>query len=639
MRSLKRGSVFLVFSVWLLAGIALFWNASTWQDVWVERSLQFFPEGWVNDSDFENIQNTYPIYQSNDTYYWVRLAENRLAGKHDNLRYVQEGVGEGRINAWHSFPATLLAAVARITEPGDLEKQKIAVRSIAHWLGPLLGWLLLLPVTILLASLVGSARAVFFIPLFVFNPAIQWDFGYSRYDHEIFFHLSLLLQIVGLVALLQGRHYRWGIVAGVGSAWGWWAVATVQATFGAIAIIALCSTKGMNAYLKHREKPVSAGTNATSDYNWKSKGFLYWGASAFILSLLLLFYERRAFFTQDLTALHSMHAVAQLGAGLFAASLFLHTTFYSRKRIFLMCGGLFLGLAPVYWFLIHGQDAHIWLDPFVRVLHSYITEFQSPFTNGLWRTSLFWSAILLACVGVGLGGVRITSDRIFVTVFIVFLLGLACMQTRWLGLLATASLVAVLVSVCSWRRFAWVSFPLVFIFLLIWVNDWIKLRDDPPQSFVADLLLQVGSRDVNLHLQDYAAGETIRVIYPFDFAAVGALFPQIHPLGSFYWENRDGLFASTQIMSSSDDEEILGWIKKHKIDYIVVQPGYLGKNFTNLSVDAMSSVVNQSLSTEGSLAWRLSNERKIPSWCQRLEFFGTINPEIMDVRIYKVLTD
>ncbi|MGJ8637907.1 MAG: hypothetical protein ACSHYA_00815 [Opitutaceae bacterium] len=602
----------------VILGVLTIWSWQKWDTVWVERSESFFPPEWQNE-DLEALAWKYPVYRSNDTYQWVYLADSLANGNKEVLRHrSDEGLANGRPNAWSSSLAHLLNLTGKIHASIQDWPVERGIHASAHWLGSVL---LLFTAGLgmyLVSRLAGAGAGGLFAALYFFNAAISWDFGFSRLDHESLFQLCFLLQVLGLAGTLQANNRTpklWILLAGFGTAGCWWISSTVQVAVSVFSMLACLCVSGTNK----EPKPKTAFALLVS------------GGVCALVIILACFIEQRSPMKPSLSSLHPIFAITQLGACAVCCASMLPRTM--GKRL-LFCAGLLAGMTPLFWIGIHQEAAHTWFDPTIRQVHAYIVEFQSPFLNGSWRTALFAHSTLTLTFLLLTSPWKHRIGRFF-TIISLCLLVLALMQTRWLGLLASISTIGLCLSFPAKRQYFAIGIVAMLVWTFTWIWTWNRIETKPGRMFVTDMFLQIGARDLNLNLKRRADKTPSIVAIPYAFAATSALFDTVHPLGTFYWENRDGIEASARLFASQDDHDARLLVQEHQIKYLIVQGDQLGNPFVEMV--AWTALEDKSENVQkASLAFRLSNVTNIPDWCEQVPFWGTFDPNRISMRIYRV---
>ena len=599
----------LILGLCLILATLSIWSWQKWDAVWIERSESFFPPEW-QDEEMENLAWKYPIYRSNDTYQWVHVADALAQGNSTPLYHrFDEGLPEGRPNRWHSGLARLLSIGGSLVATIQDWPTQRGIHHLAHWLGSAIHILAILLGAFFISLLAGRRATLLFAGLFFFNAAIAWDFAFSRLDHEAVLQFFFLFHLLGLVGLSeQEGKYRskWALLAGVSAGFCWWISATVMSA------LSIPITLGL-ALECYRQR------NATGSE--MAKAITTWGGSAAGAICLLGFFDGRIHLTPSIATIHPIFIFVQLGAALFCLALLQQ----SRVKQGLSLGiGLLCGLSPIAWLLIYKAEAHPWLNPMMRRLHDYIVEFQSPFSNGLWPQAESLQAVAVALLAIF--ALSRSKKALFVCL-VASLLALALIQTRWLGLLAAASTVVLCLSLRreSISMLTYLGYGLLLLSLGTWAHKWSQIKEKPGQIFVTDLMLQVGARDINLNLQKLSEGETIHVAMPYAFAATSALFPEIHPIGTFYWENTKGIAASTDLFA--------GLKADTPIDFAVVQGGRQGAPFAKLA-NAVAQDDTSPATIEASQAWQLSTQQNPEGW-NEIPYYGTFDSQQFTVRIFE----
>ncbi|HAV14284.1 MAG TPA: hypothetical protein DCX06_12440, partial [Opitutae bacterium] len=456
--------LFILFILAILTG----WSWQQWNQVWVERSEGFFPPEWQGD-DTETLAWKYPIYRSNDSYHWVYLADSLAQGNSEVLQHrSDEGTQEGRPNAWNSGLAHLLRHAGSMYASTQDWPAERGIHHIAHWLGSILIIITAGMGMWLTSRIAGAWAGALFVGLFYFNAAIHWDFAFSRLDHEALFQLFLIIQLFGLVGVLRQdalSSKRWALIAGIGTAACWWISATMQM---AISVFTMLGCLWASHYKKPEHKEA------------KVVDFLIWGGSAAIGILFACIVEHRNPFTASLSALHPIFALTQLGACSVCAAAALYNTL-SKRILFLFA--IIAGLTPLIWIGIYEHTSHTWFDPVIRRIHDHIVEFQSPFHNGSWRQPLFLQGIfILACFISTAPWKRHSGRMLFI--LSLCLAGLALMQTRWLGILASVSTIGLCVALLRCHYAKYVATVSMLLLLGGWAWQWKHIEDKPGIMFV-----------------------------------------------------------------------------------------------------------------------------------------------------------
>ena len=605
----KQGplSWWLLLSVGAFFTMLTFWTWQKWDTVWVERSEGFFPPEWQNE-DLETLAWRYPIYRSNDSYQWVHLADALAGGNRMPLHHrFDEGPPEGRPNRWHSGLAYLLSGTGSLVAAIQDWPVERGIHQTAHWLGAVIHLFALLAGTVLIGHLAGQRAALLFAGLFFFNAAITWDFAFSRLDHEAVFQSFFLLHLIGLAGLLNQQNRHWALLAGIAAGFCWWISATVMSA------LSMMTTLGLLAECSRQRNKAELG-----------KGILIWGVSVASIIFIFCLIDGRISLAPSIATIHPIFIFAQIGAALVCLALFLNSRI---KQLSAFLAGLLCGASPLAWLIAYGPDAHPWLNPMIRRLHDYIVEFQSPFSNGLWAQAESVQAIAIGLLALGALIIFRQQRNSLHTVLVLGLVLLSLLQTRWLGLLATTSSVALCLQMRQPNalRIGYLSLGLLLLSIGTWAHKWHSIEEKPGQIFVTDLMLQVGARDINLNLQRLSEGETIHVAMPYAFAATSALFSEIHPLGTFYWENIDGIRNSSNLYA--------GMQVDIPIDYAVVQGGRQGAPFAKLANWVAKEDVSPA-SIESGLAWQLSSQSNPEAW-ETTSFHGTFPDAQLSVRIFR----
>jgi hypothetical protein len=588
------------------------WTWHKWDAAWVEGSETFFPPEWSNQ-DLASLAWQYPLYRSNDSYQWVHLADELARANRSPLHHrFDEGPPEGRPNRWHSGLAYLLSASGSLVAIVQNWPPERGIHHSAHWLGAVIHLCALLGGCLSINHLAGRRAALLFAALFFFNAAIAWDFAFSRLDHEAVFQFFFLFQLIGWAGLLQTEPKYpaiWAALAGITAGACWWVSATIMAA------LSILITLGLLAECARRKR-------TGKDLPGLARGIAVWGGSAALTILFFCLFDGRLRPLASIATLHPIFILAQVGAALVCLAVLLKS-----KRLPFFALGLLGSLAPLAWLLVYGAEAHPWLDPMMRRLHDYIVEFQSPFANHLWSQAESLQAFAIAALALfALLWRKSPHCRLYLSLTAGLLL-LAALQTRWLGLLATVATVGFCLQFGSTRSRPLGCLGLALLLLSAggWAHKWTTLQTNPGPIFMTDFALQVGARDINLNLQRLSGGKTVHVAMPYAFAATAALFPEVHPIGSFYWENKQGIERSASFFA--------GLPVDTPIDFAVVQGGRQGAPFAKL-INWVARADISPATIESSRAWQLAAQPRPSGW-NEVPFNGIFDRRQFSVRIFK----
>lgn len=611
-------SWWLVLGMTIILALLSFWTWQKWDAVWIERSEAFFPPEWQNE-DLDTLAWAFPIYRSNDTYQWVHVADALTEGNHIPLYHrFDEGPPDGRPNRWHSGLAYLLSAGGTVVAAVQDWPTQQGIHHLAHWLGVVFQLGAILIGACLVGRLAGRNAALLFAGLYFFNAAIIWDFAFSRLDHEAVFQFFVLLHLLGLAGMVsestKSKH-TWALLAGISAGFCWWISATIMVALSALATLGLAA----ECY-RGRHDPAKVEL---------AKSIALWGVSAAGMILFFCLLDGRLSLVPSIATIHPLFILVQIGAALFCMAPLLQT---KAKRASALAIALVLGLSPIVWLVKFQEQAHPWLNPMMRRLHEHIVEFQSPFTNGLWGQPETIQAIIIGLIALlALRQLNRPRARLFAPL-IAGLLLLALLQTRWLGLLAAVSACGLCLQLKRPQMPAilYLSLGLLLLSIGTWAHKWTTIKADPARIFVTDMMLQVGARDINLNLQRLAGEKPIHVAMPYAFATTAALFPEVRPLGTFYWENQQGIKESANFFAGVETDA--------PIDYVVVQGGRQGAPFAKLT-NWVALADDQAKTIEQSPAWKLASQAQPRDGWQEVPFKGTFGLEQFSVRIYRSLTD
>ena len=544
-----------------------------------------------------------PIYFENDSYYWLLMAERMREEGVSRIRWTDaDNAPIGRPVYWSQSIAWLIRLVAQL--PG-ISSQPDPLVTASFWVNPLLEITTLLLLIWLLAPL-GIPTMVLLVVLFLGLGDVAWAFSTLRPDHQSLQAASTIIAVAALLRVGFGfgapqiarsvldpspsAPTLWPFaVAGMAVGIGLWVSAAALMPF----LIVLVGSVGVAATFNH---PADLATAV--------RGWLVFGVAAATVSLGFWLVE----FSPDLSATRlevnnpafSLW-VALLGVAL--AVLFKLIWAGSGNKGRLTVGLLLVGclccLLPAV--IIFGPAA--WYQPrdvSMDRLHNFILEFYtfSNFTKGRVLPSLFQNfqfvlpAAALLVVPAFLAKSAATRAAMFVLLLLATGLFLMSMrQIRWLAIFAPLLAVASAVSmawICHriWNRASAWRFGAVALFVAMSVQGLIFARGHLQdlysvlggRSLLNEMVPAVLNKRFAIALGSSPDRPTAIMADP-SLAPAIAYFARIPVVGSFYWENVEGVEDSAAFFGALDPQDAAAIAAKRKISHVIVPSGPLFPNY------------------------------------------------------------
>jgi hypothetical protein len=588
----------LLLVVVVTATAFVIWRASVTQEVadFVDRGTR--PLGEVTHT----APVPGPIYFENDSYYWLLMAERMREEGVSRIRWTSaDNAPFGRPVYWSQSIAWLIRSVALL--PG-ISSQLDPLVTASFWVNPLLEITTLFLLVWLLAPL-GIPTVVLSVVLFLGLSDVAWAFSTLRPDHQ---SLQAASTIIAVAALLRVG-FGFGVpqisrsaldprpaatlwpfaVSGMAVGIGIWVSAAALMPF----LVVLVGSVG-----------VAATFNRPADLTTTVRGWLLFGLAAATVSLGFWLIE----FFPDLSAtrLEVNNPAFSLWVALLGVAL---AVFF--KLIWAGSGnkgGLTVGLLLVGGFccllpavIIFGPVA--WYQPrdvSMDRLHNFILEFYtfSNLTNGNVLFSLTQKFQLILpisiCLALPVFCARFVSVRATTLVLFLLLVGLFLMfmrQNRWLAifapLLAVSSSVAV-VWICSslWSYGHRCRTVAVLLFLGAVAQGLNLARattiDFSNVSSGGVFFNQIVPAVLNKRFAIALASSPERptaIMADPSLAPAIAYFARIPVVGSFYWENVEGVEDSAAFFGALDPQDAAAIASKRKISHVIVPSGPLFPNY------------------------------------------------------------
>jgi hypothetical protein len=644
------------FSLILGAALAFLAIAYVIYDAWAwDHAAKVVDSGFRRLATAQSNDRPGGIYLEADSYYWLSYAKRIGQGETLRVRYTfADNAPFGRQVHWSQSVSWLLVIFGKVRQAICGGPWQGALESASVWVNPILLTVLVCGFGWVLFRRVGPLPAGLFTVYFVSLGDVGWTFQPLRPGHQALYCLFGMSTLMGLV--LGGVGWirtgsseslrnsllvrpleiplfpsarRWFVFSGVCTGLGLWISAVVSTM-----LLALLFTAGLLLAVCAPKLP------ADSDIQIKPELWRWWGltgaAGSFFFYLLEYFPNHLSLFRLEVNGPLYSVMVAAMGEGM---CQFLKARHAARTEMTIpfirgaACTAL-VALVPIA-ILLGPQAWHALRDPEMLRLHNFIQEFYSfPRFAGskLWRIVVenFGIAPLFLILAIGLAAfsnLRLHEWSVMWLSFAVAvgMLGFGYFQVRWLGLFAaTNAWLAVVVGVCAWRLLSerlppWlqtIASVLCVTLLLIQpvmfgyrrykqVSDIIHQRTLPKE--VADPVL-----NKRLALAFVAAeGPGARVMADLDFAPALHYFAQSSAVASFYWENIQGLHATTAFFVDSGDDMARQVALDRGLTHVIVQEGNRLQNY--FYVIATGKI--DELASRQTLAARLvGSEFLLPPW-------------------------
>ncbi|HEY4306385.1 MAG TPA: hypothetical protein VGM82_18065 [Gemmatimonadaceae bacterium] len=279
---------------------------------------------------------------------------------------------------------------------------------------------------------------------------------------------------------------------------------------------------------------------------------------------------------------HPLYALAWLGGGELVASIVERRVRGANAlRVRIGVAALLLALPAV---VIGVGRARVFLpiDPTVARLHSYIDEFSS-----FWRMArlLGWnfveryvlSLLLLLPALLALREGKRNPRLAFISIATIALTALGFWQIRWWLPASGAELCLLLVGLstvgAAWTpRAKWIAVALVAaVFAEQSVARTALTRRNVRDAAVtpADAMVPL-YRDVAVALRHSQPTGAITLLSSPDASSVIGYFGGFRTIGTFYWENHDGLAAAAAMFSAQSDSEALARLRAHGVTHVAL---------------------------------------------------------------------
>jgi hypothetical protein len=600
---------------------------------------------------------TSPLIFDADSKMWIRHSLSLVEGNSIQLRHTNvDNAPTGRDVNWNSAWAWTIAGSGLVYRLFTTDSMLAAIEHAAMWLN-----IFIFMGLVLLFSLWTARRAGVVGGVVVALGMVGSDRFYEGfYPYCVDHHGLLTMSVFGLMlgVLFMGAGWwqlkdagsvtcllpesanmvrQAAIFSAVFGAVGMWISAA--SAFPPIVIIGLASL--LTTLLKGR-KFQKAGIQFEVNC-WR-----IWGRTGAVLCLIFYAIEfAPSHLGMRLENNHPLYAIAWLGGGELVAEFSKRWLAGSGQRWVrpqqLLLPFLAVIATPVT-ILFWGQDVFVLLDPFIIGVHHDINEFLSPWKRGetFKNLDMHYVAFAVALVMLFIRKSTLNVVLWFSVIASIGFISMASWQSRWLlnasGPQICVTLV-VLATLIQGRR------PLVCWLFVIIAAGLIYLP--PAVARITDLRVLTTNItpwmvDVREALyRDVAAvirssqpnGKIVLLSNPVASNSI-SYYGSFQTIGTFYWENADGLKTAAAIFSALSFSEAENLIRSHGITHIAMFPH-------DDTISFYYGLLHPDAPTEGlqkSFGYRLLVADQIPPWLKVLPFQmpDDLQSQLPQIVIFKV---
>ena len=538
-----------------------------------------------------------------DARWWVmHTAQNMQLGQWRTRTTDTDNAPHGRDVHWSSALPWLLESMARISAGSSGKEPHIQLQKMPLYAGPVMFGILSVLLACILVPGFGWKLAGFSILMLATSFPVLEMFRAGETDHH---GLAMMFALGNVFCLLTGminssgqsdsaEHSvntsvrKWFVVAGVLGAGGMWISAATM-----IPILVACGLGALAASFGIRNCGRSSMVNPA---NW-----WYWGVSGCLGSLVfyaLEYLPNHA--TWRLEVNHPIHALAWLSAaavlrqccGWLSGTDPLTDTRLRLGKLALTLTGVLL---PVVVIAIFGPTVFKLTDPWLLAIHkNYIREFATLWSAiqadggvALWFDYFAWPVFALAGLTVCLSNFEKCRCYVptLVLAFVVAIVtqGMAVMQIRWSGLalgmwstcvvclvgigiqsgVFVSTRVRVKIGLGVLAAIALFAYPISAIPELAEAR---KKGEGIPRNLVPALLL----RDISHRIVRSSPDSQPVVLTDPTSATDMAYFGGLRVVGTFYWENLDGLKRTSRIFAAPTEQMARDLMREAGITHVVL---------------------------------------------------------------------
>ena len=578
-----------------------------------------------------------------DAQTWTRLAIASDTSDAWQIRHTSiDNAPAGRDVHWSSTFVHLIAWSGRVRAAATDESLSRATERSLAWINlPIL-----LAVVVFFSSWIAvraGAAAGVLVALGMIGHRWFYDgFAPNYIDHHglltaFTFGCILGAMFIPLAGSGENRRSDAAILSGVCGGLGvWLSAASVIPTIVAIGVAAIVVAAA--------RRPVLDADAATVQANlWR-----LWSRIGALISIIGYLVEYApSHFGVRLEVNHPLYALAWLGGGDLIACALEWRSREEKPQLWRVAAATLLVLLPAIVILVAGARVFLPSDPVVARLHNYIDEFASIVAMArrpgrlLLERYLLGFVLLLPALFLLRDGRR-RPQLIFASVVALMLAALGCWEIRWWLPASGAELCLLLAALAvafegRTTRARWLVVGAIgLVFIEQSVARTLLTRRNVAEAAVTDAdAMQPLIRDVAVELRHSPPTGQITLLSSPDASSAISYFGAFRSIGTFYWENRDGLAAAAKMLASSSDEAVLTELRSHGVTHVAL---FSAGNF----LDAYLAAINPGATPEelrATFGSRVLFDHHVPQWLQAIPFLSRPGSPSKSVLLFRVVPD
>jgi hypothetical protein len=576
-----------------------------------------------------------------DAQTWTRLALASDTSGAWQIRHTDiDNAPAGREVHWSSALVHVIAWSGRLRAAITGEPVPVATENALAWINlPILvGVVVLFSAW---AAARGGAAAGVLIALGMIGHRWFYDgFAPNYVDHHGLLTAATFGCILGAmtipVATDEERARASALLSAACGGFGLWisaasVIPTIAVIGGAAAIVALLRTP-----------PLDAAPARSQARLWR-----LWSRLGALISIVAYLVEYApSHFGMRLEVNHPLYALAWLGGGELVAWIIEHRAAI-RPPLWRVVVAVLVVAAPLIAIVVGRSHVFLPSDPTVARLHDFIDEFASFF--GMARRGrmpfverhLLALALLLPVLLVFRQGRR-RPQLLFASIVALALAALGCWQIRWWlpasGAELCLLLAAAAITAEAWSpRARWIGIGIIgVVFVEQSIARTALTRRNVAQASVTDAdAMQPLFRDVAVALRHSQPTGRITLLSSPDASSAISYFGGFASIGTFYWENRDGLAAAAGMLTARSDADALARLRARGVTHLAL---FSTGNFLDAYLASIhpGATPDESRQTFGS---RVLFQRHVPRWLRAIPFLPRPGSPSKTVLLFQVVPD